>query len=427
MTTALRRRPVTKAGRPDGPAPGREPVAVVGAGPYGLSVAAHLTAAGVPNRVFGRAMAGWEDHMPKGMHLKSTLSASSLSSPEPGTTVADYHRSMGLDVPAENDPLPLDRFVAYGRWFQERRVPHLEPGSVTRLTGGGHGFELTLGSGESFRAPAVVVASGHVAFSWVPPELRPFWAAPAWDGAPPTGLVSHPSEHRSFEGWDGREVAVVGGGQSALESAALLHESGAKVRLLVRAPAVHWSSEPPGPIGGLRQRLNPDGLLGEGWSHVVLARWPGTLRALPADTRAWVLRSVLGPFGSWWLRDRVEGAVDILTGTHVRGAIRRDDRLRLDLDGVDGRRTLEVDHVVAATGYRPDLSALPYLDPALAGAVRCVDGWPRLSANLMSSVPNLYLTGLAAAGSFGPSMRFVCGARFSARRIAGSLSRTVRR
>jgi cation diffusion facilitator CzcD-associated flavoprotein CzcO len=55
--------------------------AIIGAGPYGLSIAAHLNACGVRPQVFGRPMSGWRDGMPRGMRLKSDGFASSLSNP----------------------------------------------------------------------------------------------------------------------------------------------------------------------------------------------------------------------------------------------------------------------------------------------------------------------------------------------------------
>jgi hypothetical protein len=78
--------------------------------------------------------------------------------------------------------------------------------------------------------------------------------------------------------------------------------------------------------------------------------------------------------------------------------------------------------VLAATGYRVDLDRLDFLDPALRGEVRTVAGWPHLTSSFESSVPGLYFTSLAAAETFGPVMRFVCGAGFAARRISAAVA-----
>ena len=101
---------------------------------------------------------------------------------------------------------------------------------ITHLARNGGGFHLILDDGDELEATHVVVAAGITAFAWRPPE---------YDGIDPS-LVSHTSEHRSFERFRGRRVAVVGGGQSALESAALLHESDVEVEVLVRKPEVIW-------------------------------------------------------------------------------------------------------------------------------------------------------------------------------------------
>lgn len=57
-------------------------VAIIGAGPYGLSIAAHLRAYGIPFRIFGAPLDSWRRHMPVGMMLKSDGFASSLSAPD---------------------------------------------------------------------------------------------------------------------------------------------------------------------------------------------------------------------------------------------------------------------------------------------------------------------------------------------------------
>ena len=54
--------------------------------------------------------------------------------------------------------------------------------------------------------------------------------------------------------------------------------------------------------------------------------------------------------------------------------------------------------------------------------MRCVAGWPHLTSSFESSVPGLFFTSLMAAETFGPVMRFVCGAGFSARRITEAVA-----
>jgi len=393
---------------------------VIGAGPYGLSVAAHLRGKGVPVRVFGDVMSSWRLNMPTGMCLKSTPSASSLSSPAPGHTLADFCKASGIAPLTGTQIVPGELFVRYGEWFQQQAVPEVEPLMVQRLARtGSRGFELSLSDGSELTTDAVVMASGLNGFAYVPPELA---SAAGPDGPRPDGLVSHSSQHRDLSVFAGREVAVVGAGQSALESAALLHERGANVRVLVRG-TTRWGSPPEPPRAGLLGALpEPNSPLGPTWRIYPFSHAPFMFRYLPADTRIRLVRQVLGPLGAWWLRDRVDGVLPVMDGHRVTSARADGGKVVLTVKSAAGSDELPVDHVLAATGYRVDLERLGFLDPALRNQVSRVVGWPHLSGSYESSVPGLYFTSLAAAETFGPVMRFVCGAGFAARRISASVA-----
>jgi hypothetical protein len=396
------------------------PAVVIGAGPYGLSVAAHLRGRGVPVRVFGDVMSSWRLNMPIGMCLKSTPAASSLSAPAPGHTLADYCAASGIRPLTGTQIVPAELFVRYGEWFQRQVVPDVEPLRVERLArAGGRGFELRLSDGSELAADAVVMASGLNGFAYVPPELAP---AAGPDGPSPDGLVSHSSQHHDLSVFAGREVAVIGAGQSALESAALLHESGAGVRVLVRGTA-RWGMPPRPPHTGLRGALpEPNSPLGPTWRIYPFSHAPFMFRYLPAGTRIRLVRQVLGPLGAWWLRDRVDGKLPVLENARVTSARADGEKVVLTATSAAGSQELQVDHVLAATGYRVDLRRLDFLDPALRDGLRRVAGWPHLTGSFESSVPGLYFTSLAAAETFGPVMRFVCGAGFAARRISAAVA-----
>ncbi|KUN73279.1 oxidoreductase [Streptomyces canus] len=393
------------------------PVAVIGAGPFGLSTAAHLRARGIPVRVFGDPMVSWRDHMPAGMLLKSTPAASNLDAPQPGHTLVDYCDAAGIPrLVTDEDIVPVETFIAYGQWFQQKLVPGLEQVrvvSVDRSEQGG--FPLKLDSGESFTARAVVVATGLSGLSHLPPEL----AAAAADGPAPTGPVSHSSQHHDLTRYSGKELIVVGAGQSALETAALAAEAGAQVRVVARGRGNVDFGAPP----WKQPRLRPESPFGRAWSLWALTYYPHPYRHLPAGTRHYLVRRVLGPLGAWWLRDRFEGKVRV---TEV-------DRI-LKADTSQGHPSLEVltdagtvdrlaaDHVIAATGYRVDLAAMGFLGHELRTALAVSRGTPRLGAGYVSSVPGLYFTGLPAAASYGPVMRFVCGTEFASPRLARHLA-----
>ncbi|HET9168217.1 MAG TPA: NAD(P)-binding domain-containing protein [Actinospica sp.] len=405
------------AGRPaPRPSGGRAQTVIIGAGPYGLSVAAHLRALGMPVRVFGDVMSSWRLHMPTGMCLKSTPAASSLSAAVPGYTLADYCDAHGIRPLTGTQIVPADLFIAYGEWFQRRLVPDVEPLLVERLArADGQGFALHLSDGSELAANGVVVASGVTGFAYTPPELA---AAAGPDGPSAAGLVSHSSQHRDLSVFAGREVAVVGAGQSALETAALLHESGARVQVLVRG-AVRWGLPPAPPKTGLLGMLpQPNSPLGPTWRIYPFSHAPQMFRYLPADTRLRLVRQVLGPLGAWWLRDRVDGSLPVLEGQRVTSARGDAGKVVLNVDSPEGPKQLRVDHVLAATGYRVDLARMDFLDSTLRDELRKVSGWPHLTGSFESSVPGLFFAGQAAAETFGPVMRFACGAGFAARRIS---------
>ncbi|HET9253651.1 MAG TPA: NAD(P)-binding domain-containing protein [Pseudonocardiaceae bacterium] len=392
-------------------------VAIVGAGPYGLSLGAHLGAAGVSFRQFGIPMQQWRDHMPVGMYLKSQGFASNLSDPAGRHTLRAFCSSTGRDYADYGLPVSRANFVAYGEWFQRAEVPHLEEVLVSNLTRTGGGFELTLADGSLARARRVVVATGVQHFPYVPSVLKTL----------PEQVCTHASDHEDLRVLADRRVAVIGAGQSALESAALLHEAGADATIVARTRAVVWNGVPLALERPLLQRLRePEATLGSGWSTWFYSTKPNLYRRLPANRRVQTARTALGPAGAAWLRSRVEGKINTLIGHTVRWAEASDSGVRLGLKCADGSGTeIAVDHVLCATGYRTDLDRLSFLDPGLRAMVRTLANTPDVNKDFLSSVADLYFIGPAVAPSFGPVMRFVCGSDFTARTVARSLLSTV--
>ncbi|MGW3565621.1 FAD-dependent oxidoreductase [Streptomyces sp. NPDC000941] len=394
-----------------------DPVAVIGAGPYGLSAAAHLRARGLSVRVFGTPMVSWREHMPAGMLLKSTPVASNIDAPQVGHTLLDFCCAEGgKRYESDWDIIPVETFARYGLWFQERLVPELERVRVVSVDRRGRRFELKLDSGEQFAARAVVVASGLAGLAHLPAEF----AAAVPDGPSPTGPVSHSSQHRDLRRFAGREVVVVGAGQSALESAVLLAEAGAAaVRVVARGPRAVAFGAPP----DRQPRLRPESPFGRAWSLYALSHHAAAFRRLPAPARRYLVRTVLGPLGAWWLRERFAGRVQVTQGQRVtRVEVGSGGRVALSLRGGGRAGELAADHVMAATGYRMNVAALGFLGPELRAEVVSRAGGPWLDAGYGSSVPGLYFTGLPAAASFGPVMRFVCGTEYASPRLAKAVA-----
>ncbi|MEU8585631.1 FAD-dependent oxidoreductase [Streptomyces sp. NPDC048664] len=393
-----------------------QPVAVIGAGPFGLSTAAHLRARGIPVRVFGEPMVSWRDHMPEGMLLKSTPAASSLDAPQRGHTLADYCDAAGVPrLVSDEDIIPVDTFIAYGEWFQHKLVPELERVRVVSVDRRPHGgFDLKLDSGEQFTARAVVVATGLSGLAHLPPEL-----GAAADGPAPTGPISHSSQHHDLTRFRGKELVVIGAGQSALETAALAAEAGARVRVVSRGHGRVAFGAPP----WKQPRLRPESPFGRAWSLWALSHYPHPYRFLPDQARHYLVRRVLGPLGAWWLEDRFAGAVQVSEVARVVRASVSPDGPALTVLTHSGRtEEVTADHVIAATGYRVDIAAMDFLGHGLRTRLAVSRGAPRLGAGYVSSVPGLYFTGLPAASSYGPVMRFVCGTEFASPRLAKHLA-----
>jgi hypothetical protein len=379
-------------------------VAVVGAGPYGLACAAHLQD-GLDVRLFGEPMSFWKNHMPEGMLLRSPYVASHIADPDRALTLDDYQQVNGAGV---EPPVPLTSFVSYGRWFQQQVAPDIDSRSVASVARQNGHFQLTLSDGESLTAGRVVVAAGIAPFARIPEPFRHL----------PDRVVSHSSAHSDLSAFAAKSVLVVGGGQSALESAALLHEQGADVEVVVRESRIFYLRRVPwlhklGPI--TRLLFAPAEVGPAGISQCVSK--PHLYRRLPRRLQdRWAVRS-LRPAGAAWLEPRLND-VPILAGTFVDQAQIEGERVRVTLN--DGGVQF-VDHILLATGYEVDIAGYDFLAPSLLQSIDRVGGYPRLSAGFETSVPRLHIVGAPAAWSFGPLMRFVAGTGFT----ASSLARAV--
>jgi predicted ATP-grasp superfamily ATP-dependent carboligase len=382
---------------------------VIGAGPYGLSIAAHYGVDGVDHRIFGTTMSTWRDHMPKGMTLRSENSASNLSDPQDELTLASYCAEHAPDIQGNATPVPLAVFNDYASWFVEQAGIKVENEMVRRLSRREGGFTLELENGEVVRSRRVVVATGVSHFSYVP---EPYSQLPA-------ELCSHTSRFDRLDGFAGQDVTIIGVGQSARETAALLHEQGATVRCLAQTSWIRWDGPPIPPHRPLLERLRmPEAGMGPGWDPWLFEHLPRGFRLLPAEERVRLSTQRFGPTGGWWLRPRVEGVVPLLLGRVVRSVHPDADGIRLEVDGPDGHETYRSDHVIAATGYKVDLTKLTFMDTPLRDELVLSGPSPVLHKGFESSVPRLHFVGMAAAASYGPMNRFVLGTRFASNNVA---------
>jgi hypothetical protein len=365
-------------------------------------------------RIFGSPMHRWLAQMPEGMFLKSESCASSLYEPTGLYTLARYCKEEGIPYPDYGTPVSRKIFAQYAISFQQKLVPNVEEVAVTMVNQLGVGFELVLSSGETLAAEKIIVATGMDYMAYIPEQIARL----------PVELRSHSADHRDLSGFKDKEVTVIGGGQSALETAAILREDGASVCLLVREPSLSWNAPPSIVHRSLYERVSePRTRLGDGLGLWVYDNVPRLFRHLPRRIRLEKVRTSLGPAGAWWLKDRVSGRLPIVLGHGVRKAEARGGRVALQVTDRNAHiREIMTDYVMAATGYQFNIHNLPFLSKAIKIQLRNEQQSPRLSPNFESSIPGLYFTGLGSANSFGPVMRFLAGADYTARRISHHLA-----
>ncbi len=381
-------------------------VTIIGAGPYGLSTAAYLRAAGIETRVFGEPMSFWEKQMPTGMCLRSNWGASHIADPKQELTLDEYCRQNGNHI---SKPIPLHRFVGYGQWYQRQAVPDLDRRLIRRIESDATGFKVAVADGELFTSRRVVVATGISTFASRPPEF---------EGISPA-LASHSSEHNDLMKFKGQLVVVIGAGQSALESAVLFKETGIEVEVIARQEILNWVGLHPrlhqlGPVSRLLYSTRDVGPAGI--SRLVAA--PHLFRVFPRWFQDRTAYRAIRPAVAGWLRPRLTG-VPITLGRKVVSATSSGSQLRLKLD--DGTERL-VDHALLATGFRVDISRYEFLSPSLLKQLETVDGYPVLKRGLECSIPGLHFVGKPAAWSFGPLVGFVSGTEFTANELVHSIA-----
>jgi hypothetical protein len=389
-------------------------VAIIGAGPYGVSIAAHLREKGIDHRIFGDPLRMWQQHMPPGMMLKSDGKSSDICDPRRSLTLEEFCRGAGIEYHPTQLPVKIETFIAYGLEFQRRFASRVELRHLVQLDRRDAHFILHFDDGELLTAKHVILAVGMMAFKFVPEGFAHL----------PSSLVSHSSDFGSLAPLNGREVAIIGAGSSALDLAALLYERGIGVTVIARSPEVAFHGPP------LRHRRidqmirAPDSNIGAGWLMRICDDAPRLIHALPERVRSAIVRNTLGPSGGYFIKDRVVGKVSVQTGRTIVSSAETGGRVLLRTRSRDNStQEHEYDHLLLATGYKLDVKRLTFLSPALLSEIKVAAAAPTLSANFESSVPGLFFVGYSSIGSFGPVMRFVTGTRHPSPRLAAHLGK----
>lgn len=389
-------------------------VAIIGAGPYGLSIAGHLRKFGIEHKIFGHPMQFWAQHMPSGMLLKSEGFASSIFDFEGRNTLKRFCDDRGIDYADLGLPIRLEDFVAYGLECQHAMAPELERCDVARVERSANGFGIELADGRFLTSKALIVATGVFHFKRIPSCIS----------ALPPEYCSHSADRLNLERFREKTVIVIGAGASAVDTATLLNEQGCRVRLISRTSIeVHGKMRLPRP---LYDKLRfPMSVIGPGWRGWLYTAAPSVFSWMPWEWRSRAAK-LPGPAGGWPMRERLR-RVEQFIGFHICSATMDGSRVAIRASSETGvKEVLHADYVIAATGFRIDIRQLNFLGRTIMGEIRTLEGVPLLSSYGESSAPGLFFAGPITANTFGPVVRFVVGTAFAAPRLAHRLARTYR-
>jgi len=389
---------------------------VVGAGPYGLSIAAHLLDQGLKIAVFGKPLQTWQENMPKGMLLRSFWWATNFSDLHKQYSVKQFFQEIGRNP---IDPLSIETVIDYGLWFQSHKVPQIDETFVKNIDHNSTNFRVTLMDGRSFESDTIVMAPGLQYFTHIPAEYSNLSQA----------VVTHTSAHQSFEKLAGKRVVIIGGGQGALETAALASEQGVNVQVVSRHPLM-WIQSLPDRINSrpLIEKIKyPKAGITPGWYELVLEHFPYLFQRLSRPMKDRILQGPVGhglPLGAAWLKERFIGKVFLHEGVQVKQVQVKDGEVILELSN---NKILQADHIILGTGYKMNINRLTMLHPTLLSRIQIYDNAPVLNNYFESSVPGLYFVGFSSTSSCGPLYRFVVGTEAAAKRVTYALAKQIQK
>jgi FAD-dependent urate hydroxylase len=363
---------------------------IIGAGPYGISLAAHAQAHGLSYELLGYPMDFWKNQMPQNMFIRTPHDFVNFSDPEDRYTMRRYEQETGTHV---ETPLPRSVFLAYANWFAQKTGVKFTPELVESLVQADGCFTVVTETGRTLQSKHVVVATGVQHFKYMPDIYQSL----------PPELVTHTSGYTDYSSFKGQKVAVIGSGQSAWEAAGLLHLEGAEPELIYRREEPNY--------GGSRSAERVLRMLGNVFYRLPLAMKRKHLGQSPGSV-------------AHFLRPYVEGKVPETGGASIEQlAVTSEGQVRMSLSNGEER---VFDHVLSASGFHINLDRLPFLPKEMLGQIEREEGFepfPKLDEHFQSSIHGLYFAGPLSSHSHGPTFRFILGLKKAAKTIIASLAK----
>ena len=370
---------------------------VIGAGPFGLAVAAQASHLGIEHLVVGRPMEFWRKSMPAGMYLRSACDWH--LDPAGIHTIEKFLEERGQTA-KDVEPLSLEFYLSYAEWFQKQKRITTLPLQIERLEVADDGFTAITAAGDTIHARNVVIAPGFTHFTNIPAELK---------SRLPAGRFIHTCDFVDFSAARDRRYLIIGGRQSAFEWAALLVEAGARAVYITHrhdSPAfaeADWSWVSP-----LVDAIGDD------------PNWFRRLSQAEKDDvnhRLWAEgRLKVEP----WLEARLNNdRVRVLPRTEVVECVENDGELRTTLSNGE---TITCDQIILATGYKVDITRLPILAAGnILDRLETRNGFPVLDDHFQTSIKGLFITSMPATQDFGPFFGFTIAVRVSAKLICDAV------
>lgn len=349
------------------------PLLIVGAGPYGLSLANYMSEMGQDFKIIGKPMELWKNHTFTDASLRSDMATSEIAHPDNAYSLSTFRNQKGRASGAGSERVSVQEYRQYIDWVLNALPYEIIEVYLNNLSQKEDHFEAELTSGEKILAKQVVIATGVAHHLKVPDEF-----SKARD-------VIHSYYTQEIEALQNKKVLVVGAGQSAAEAMEICQKN---------KNLVHW-----------------------------YARKEPRFYSEPLDLPKWIFDLVVKSAG--FFRRLPHGLIKAIFSIFSATTMTPDNESKLA--GVDRFSTMpdldRYDHVIAATGYNYTLNHMSFLADELRDNLEMKAAMPRIDKNFMSSLSNLYFIGPSTEMFFGPPMKFMIGSQYVAPKLSKLLAR----